>query len=286
MAKHKAQRALFDLMRGARAPELPPADAAKPSPVIRRVPTPSGTILPPAASAGAPPTGARPMVYPPQAAAPASTGTGHLSVSHSQLAVAGIVIVCLCAISFFVGQRFGGPEMPMPVVEKKPTFPDIRSGPTTPNLVTPTPSRSALSETGPARAGSVARPGAPAGGGRAAVAEPSGGPVEAGQPSPAGRPAVAPAAPSGPQYRVRILQLSVSQSHAVDQLRDYLAKRGVETELEARGGNYILFSRERFPDLRKSDEAVAQVRKLLGAFEKESRIPTSKDAYSVKMTKE
>ena len=226
------------------------------------------------------------MVYPPQAAAPASTGTGHLSVSHSQLAVAGIVIVCLCAISFFVGQRFGGPEMPMPVVEKKPTFPDIRSGPTTPNLVTPTPSRSALSETGPARAGSVARPGAPAGGGRAAVAEPSGGPVEAGQPSPAGRPAVAPAAPSGPQYRVRILQLSVSQSHAVDQLRDYLAKRGVETELEARGGNYILFSRERFPDLRKSDEAVAQVRKLLGAFEKESRIPTYKDAYSVKMTKE
>ena len=72
----------------------------------------------------------------------------------------------------------------------------------------------------------------------------------------------------------------------MDQLRDYLAKRGVETDLEARGGNYILFSRERFPDLRKSDDAVAQIRKSLGAFEKEFRIPTSKDAYSVKMTKE
>ena len=262
MAKHKAQRALFDLMRGARAPELPPADAAKPSPVIRRVPTPSGTILPPTATAAVPQAGARPMVYPTQAAASASTGTGHLSVSHSQLAVAGIVIVCLCAISFFVGQRFGGPEMPMPVVEKKPTFPDIRSGPTTPNLATSTPSRSG----GPIEA-------APE-------------PTEAGQPSPAGRPTVAPAASSGLPYRVRILQLSVSQSHAVDQLRDYLAARGVETDLDARGGNYILFSRERFPDLKKSDEAVAQVRKLLGAFEKEFRIPTSKDAYSVKMTKE
>jgi hypothetical protein len=281
-------------MRGARAPEPPPPDAAKPSPVIRRVPTPSGTILPPAATGETPPAGARPMVYPTQAAAPASTGTGHLSVSHSQLVVAGIVVVCLCAISFFVGQRFGGPEIPLPKnVEKKPTFPDIRSGPTAPNLVTPTPSRSALSETVPGRAGAVIRPGAPAGGGRVAVVEPSGGPVEAalepteaGQPSPAGRPAVVPAAPSGLPYRVRILQLSVSQSHAVDQLRDYLAQRGVETDLEARGGNYILFSRERFPDLRKSDEAVAQVRKWLGAFEKEFRIPTSKDAYSVKMTKE
>jgi len=85
---------------------------------------------------------------------------------------------------------------------------------------------------------------------------------------------------------VRILQLSVSQSHAVDQLRDYLAARGVETDLEARGGNYILFSRERFPDMRKSDEAVAQINKFLAAFEKEKRISTSKDAYSVKMTKE
>ena len=286
MAKHKTQRALFDLMRGARAPELPPADAAKPSPVIRRVPAPSGTILPQAASTGAPPTGARPLVYPTHAAAPASTGTGHLSVSHSQLVVAGIVVACLCVISFFVGQRFGGPEMPLPVVEKKPTFPDIRSGPATPNLVTPSPGPSSPSETGSARAGSVVRPGAPAGGGRSAATAPSGSPVEAGQPSPAGRPAAVPAAPSGPLYRVRILQLSVSQSHAVDQLRDYLAKRGVETDLEARGGNYILFSRERFPDMRKSDEAVAQINKFLAAFEKEKRISTSKDAYSVKMTKE
>jgi hypothetical protein len=258
-------------MRGARAPEPVPPDAAKPAPVIRRVPTPSGTIMPPAAETGAPPAGARPVVYPVQATGPVSTGTGRVSVSRFQLVVAGLVIIGLLGTSFTLG-RLSRPEIPLPDVEKKPTFPEIRTGPVAPNLVTPTPSRPAPS------IGKVA--------GQPPVVAPE--PVEPVRPAipSKGPTAPAPAPATGPRYRVRILQLSVSQSHAVDLLQDFLSARGVETDLEARGGNYILFSREQFTDPKKSEEAAAQINKFLAAFEKEKRISTSKDAYSVKMTKE
>jgi outer membrane biosynthesis protein TonB len=236
-------------------------------------------------------------------------------LTYSHLAIALVAIICLCAIVFVIGSRLFGPggEV-LPVTEKHPTFQDVQSGKVTPNLVAPGPARNAplapAPAPGPVGPGTVTpvppwRPAAPAPVQRPGVAgkSPAAGPEKAVTPLPMPRPvapekvvgpeptpapapvpapapAPAPPAPSGPQFRVRIALLPVAQPNIIDRMREFLSQKGVETELETHGGNYILYSRDRFPDKKKSDEAAAQINKYLAAFEKQTRIPTSNDAYS------
>jgi hypothetical protein len=101
--------------------------------------------------------------------------------------------------------------------------------------------------------------------------------------------AVTPPAPPvrrGPQFRVRIARWSVSQPEVTARLQTYLAQQGIETELETRSGVCVLYGKTRFTDRKESDALAAKINEQLEAFEKQTRIPTSKDAYSIQATKE
>jgi hypothetical protein len=319
MAKHKAHRALFDLLRKDRPEDQARPEAVKPTPVIRQTPAVKATPLPtvrpapaakatpkapvrPAPTAAAPtaavpagkpaaapppsaqaarpaparavPTG--PVIRPvePAAAKPAvarpALGAWPLKLSYYHLAIALIAVACLCLIYYVAGQYFA-PGPPLPAVPKGPTFDDVRTKAPAPGLVTPGPVRPAAPEVATERRPA---PGPPAGPGPRPGPSPKGGVAEK-----------APAA-SGPQYRVRIARLPVTQPAVIDKLRDFLSQKNIETELEARSGYYVLYGAERLADKRKSDELAAQINKHLEAFEKQTRIPTSADAYSIQVTKE
>jgi formylglycine-generating enzyme required for sulfatase activity len=90
-----------------------------------------------------------------------------------------------------------------------------------------------------------------------------------------------PAPPSGPQFRVRIARLPVSQPNIIDSMREFLSQNGIETELETHSGYYILYGQERFPDKKKADDTAMQVNKQLAAFEKKTRVPMGANAYSM-----
>jgi hypothetical protein len=291
MAKHKSQQALFDLLRK----DLPPGQAPT-APVIRRT---AAT----APAAAAPPRPAeRPRPEPlvrsalaPSAAAHAPLLVRQVSVPVLHLLLAVIAVACLVAIAFVVGTRYG-PER-LPATEKRPTFGETQTGGITPGLVAPSPAQPAApAGVGPQHpSGKAPRP-APA---PLPPAKPGPAPKPGSAPKPApverpggtavgpGRPVVTETpAPAGPQYRVRIARLAVSQPDAIDKMRAFLSQKGIETELDTRGGFYILYSSDRFPDKKKSDELAAQINKQLEAFEKSTRIPTSRDAYSIQITKE
>jgi hypothetical protein len=48
----------------------------------------------------------------------------------------------------------------------------------------------------------------------------------------------------------------------------------------------VLYSRDRLTDKKKADELAVKVNKQLDAFEKATKIPTSKTAYVTQTTKE
>ena len=106
--------------------------------------------------------------------------------------------------------------------------------------------------------------------------QPRQGPVRPAPPEP-------PPAPAGPQYRVRIQRLDVSQPDAIDALRAFLARSGIETDLVTRSGYHIVYSRKRFTDKQKADAFADQINKILAAFETETGRRTSKDAYTVQV---
>ena len=294
MAKHKAQRALFDLLRGESSEQPAQAAAPKAAPVIRRTPAPGETAAPAApiskafavsaaeaarreavAAKSPPPVAAKappPVAAKPAAPAPARPQAprpvGRVSVTYNQLVLAGVAAICLCAIAFAIGLRAGSSPEALPRTEKHPTFGEVQGSGVTPGLVPQRPPGREITRppapVAPAGAGEAARPG----GAKRPVA------IET--PSPA----------SATEFRVRIARLSVSQPDAIDKLRTFLSQKGVETDLETRGGFYMLYSRERFPDKKKSDELAAQIKKQLEAFEKQTKIPTATDAYSVEVKKE
>jgi hypothetical protein len=220
-------------------------------------------------------------------------------LTYSHLAIALVAIICLCVIVFVVGSRFFGPGETLPVTERRPTFPEVQAGGVTPNLVAPGPVRPAPVAPSPGpgsvRPGGVVPPPSPRPVGPVPAPRPVT-PEKAVTPMPMPRPvapekavgpepAPAPPAPSGPQFRVRIARLPVSQPNTIDRMREFLSQKGVETELETHTGYYILYARDRFPDKKRSDDAAGQINKYLAAFEKQTRIPTSNDAYSIQ-TKE
>ena len=285
MAKHKSQQALFDLLRK----DLPPGQAPA-APLIRR----TAAAAPVAAAPPRPAERPRPEPLVRSALAPSAAPRAPLlaqqvSVPVLHLLLAVIAVACLVAIAFVVGTRYG-PER-LPATERRPTFGEIQTGGTAPGLVAPGPAQPAApAGIGPQPpSGKAPRP-APA------PAPPvKGGPAP--RPAPVERPggtAVGPGrpvmtetpAPAGPQYRVRIARLAVSQPDAIDKMRAFLSQKGIETELDSRGGFYILYSSDRFPDKKKSDALAAEINKQLEAFEKSAHIPTSKDAYSIQITKE
>jgi len=185
------------------------------------------------------------------------------TIPYGMLAIGTLGVICLGVIGYMIVQRFSQPSLPLPATEKNPTMEQVRAAQPTPDLVV-TPS---------------VRP-TPVAKGKAAPT-PTEAPVVAGK-----GPAEETPEPAlgGIQYRIRIVQLG--KPDVADRLRTYLAQHGVETELEASRGTYILFSKARVSDNRKAKELAAQVNKNLESFEKETGIPTSHDAYVVLVKKE
>jgi hypothetical protein len=195
------------------------------------------------------------------------------------------------AIAFVVGQRYGGTER-LPDVPKRPTISELREGPITPDLVARGPTQPVPGIAAGSPPAGV-RPAAPPKERPAPVVPP--GPTKAVGADKAGPAAVRPGGaekpvttetPSGPLFRVRIAQLAVSQPDATDKLRGFLLQNDIETELERSKGFYMLYSRDKLPNKRAADELAAKINKQLEAFEKATKIPTSKTAYVMQITKE
>ncbi|MCX5655627.1 MAG: hypothetical protein NTY65_13395 [Planctomycetota bacterium] len=292
MTKHKGQQALFDLLRKDR-PQTPAA--AKPVPVIRRTPT--------SAPAPAPVAAPRPVEAPRPAAArvaprPYSVGASEpflmrqVTIPVSWLIIGVIAVACLLVIAFAVGQWYA-PER-LPNMPKGKSFAEIQTDGPKPGLVAQGPAQPAApsgvrpASQPPGRPSvTTERPSPPAPAApRLTVAERPAAPAAV-RPGSAERPITTETpAPSGPQWRVRIAQLAVSQPDAIDKMRGFLLQKDVETELETSRGFYVLYSRERLTDKKKADELAARINKQLEAFEKATRIPTSKTAYATQVTKE
>lgn len=261
MAKRKAQRALFELLAKER-------NQAKAKPDAGRATRPVGgdkTQAPPQPAVEAPrreepvPITRRPK--PTIVTRKAAIIVGGVRLTWPYLAVAGVVLLCLCYLFYALGARSDGDGLP--VTEKHPTMNEIQATGPAPGLVEP--------GAKPPKLGAKVPP-------KPAPPKP--------QPGDEGTQPPTPPAPAGPQYRVRIARLNVSKPDAVDDLRAFLAKSGIQTDLVTRSGFHILYSRRHFTDKTASDVLALQINKSLGAFEKETRRPTSKDAYTVQMKKE
>jgi hypothetical protein len=288
MAKHKGQQALFDLLRKDR-PEG--QAAAKPAPVIRRTPVASpAPIAAPRPAEAARPEPARVLARRPLAEPSAPLLQREMSVPVLWLLIGMVAVGCLVAIAFVVGQRYGGTER-LPDVPKRPTMSELREGPVTPDLVAKGPTQPAPGSTAGSPPTGV-RPAAPPKE-RPAPMAPTGpkstGADKAGpaavKPGGAEKP-VTTETPSGPLFRVRIAQLAVSQPDAIDKLRGFLLQNNIETDLERSKGFYVLNSHDKLPDKKAADELAAKINKQLEAFEKATKIPTSKTAYAMQITKE
>ncbi len=277
MAKHKRERALFELLSEQRGRQK-----AKPDKQGRD----QGTETP-----AGPPRPEEPDRRPHRPAPTVVTrkaviAVGGVRLGPYHLVVIGLAVACLCYLFYLLGARFGGPEDGLPDVPADPSLETIRGEQPADDLVAPEPETPALGhrvapppqgrepapaprtteETGrgPGRPGHEAQPT-----GRTRPPEP--------EPEPA---------PTGPQYRVRIARLDVSRPDAIDALRAYLARSGIETDLVTRGGYHVLYSRKRFDEKTDSDRLADQANKSLAAFEAETGRPTSKDAYTVQVERE
>jgi len=263
MAKHKAQRALFELLvkqRGQVKAKLAAGTGARPISGAETYTPPKQAAKPP------PPDEPVPIMRRPAPAVvtrKAAIIVGGVRLTWPYLVIAGVVLVCLCYLFYALGARQVGDGLP--TTEKHPTMEEIKGTTPVPGLVDPAAKRPKLGTKVPPKPG----PGA-----------------EGTQPPdcatpPEGR--TPPAPPSGPQYRVRIARIDVSQPAAIDDLRAFLARSGIQTDRVTRSGYHVLYSRRHFTDKTESDALAIQINKALEAFEKETRRPTSKDAYTVKM---
>jgi len=257
MAKHKIQRPLFDILSKERTlGALKATGGAEASPLVRRT--------------GESPADVRRYEAPP--AADAVEGR-RLALTYYQAAVIGVAVIC-ALVFFYVLGKYVGERSGLPEVEKHPTFSEVRQTAVTPGLVpppppSPPPSPAAGQETAPRPTGTEPS---------AAVTPPV---TQAVTPL-----AAAPPVRRGPQFRVRIARWSVSQPEVTARLQTYLAQQGIETELETRSGVCVLYGKTRFTDRKESDALAVKINEQLEAFEKQTRIPTSKDAYSIQATKE
>ena len=266
MAKRKRERALFELLSQERG-----RGRAKPDTQGRE----AGAETPPAR----PPGRAEPTpTEPPRRAAPtvvtrkAVVAVGGVRLSAYHLVIAGVLIACLCYVFYLLGAEFGQPDDGLPEVPAEPTMEDIQNQPAEGTLVEPEPTRPALGR----RIEPESEP--------EPQTEPQTEPEPTG-PQPEPEPEPEPE-PTGPQYRVRVARLDVSRPDAIDALRAYLARSGIETDLTTRRGYHVIYSRRRFTDKTEADQLADQVNKALAAFEAETGVPTSKDAYTVQIKRE
>ncbi|MCX5684173.1 MAG: hypothetical protein NT049_10865, partial [Planctomycetota bacterium] len=263
-----------------------------PAPVIRRTPLAPAPIATPRPVEAARPEPTRVLVRRPLAEPSTPLLQREMSVPVLWLLIGLIAVGCLVALAFVVGQRCGGTDR-LPDVPKHPTMSEIREGPVTPDLVAKGPTHPA----GPTSPAVSPPPGI------RPVAPPKDRPAPMFPTMPI-KPAVAdkagPAAakmggpekpattetPGAPLFRVRVAQLAVSQPDAIDKLRGFLLQKDIETELERSKGFYVLYSRDKLPDKKTADELAVKINKQLEAFEKATKIPTSKTAYVMQITKE
>ncbi len=269
MAKHRAQRALFELLvkkPGQTKPKPVAGTATKPTVGGKTVSSPERAAEPPRCAEPVPITR---RLTPAVVTRKATIIVGGVRLTWPYLVIAGVVLVCICYLSYALGTRQAGDGLPS--VEKQPTMETIRDTAPVPGLVAPGAKPPKLGVTVPPA------PGPRAGGTQPPDGQPAPAPGVGTQP-PDGQPA-----PTEPPYRVRIARIDVAQAGAIDNLRAFLAKSGIQTETVTRSGYHILYSRQRFGDKTKSDDLAIQVNKSLEAFEKETGRPTSKDAYTVKM---
>jgi len=266
MAKHKRERALFELLsqekgRQKARPDTQardqsaetPAAPTRPEPVERRQPA-------------GPPRRPAPTVV----TRKAIIAVGGVRLRPHHLVLIGLAVACLCYVFYLLGARFGGPGDGLPDVPAAPTMEAIQGRQPARDLVGPGPEEPALGRR------VAPSPGGPRPGQQ--------GPEER-RPRRTREPEPEPK-PTGPQYRVRIARLDVSQPDAIDDLRAYLARSGIETDLVTRSGYHVLYSRRRFDEKTESDRLADQVNKSLAAFETETGRPTSKDAYTVQVERE
>ncbi len=270
MAKHKAQRALFELLakeRGQAKAKLDAGRAMPPTAGRKAVTSPEPAVEAPRREEPVPIT-RRPK--PAIVMRKAAIIVGGVRLTWPYLAVAGVVLLCLCYLFYALGVRYGDGGDGLPATEKHPTMNEIQATGPAPGLVGP--------GAKPPKLGAKVPP-------KPAPVKPKPG-DEGTQPPTAPIGSQIPPAPAGPQYRVRIARLDVSKPDAVDDLRAFLAKSGVQTDLVTRSGYHILYSGQHFADKTTSDALALQINKSLEAFEKETKRPTSKDAYTVQMKKE
>ncbi len=265
MAKHKAQRALFELLAKERSQAKAKLDAG-------RATRPAGggkTQAPPQPAVEAHrreepvPITRRPK--PTIMTRKAAIIVGGVRLTWPYLVVAGVVLICLCYLFYALGARSRGDGLP--VTEKHPTMNEIQATGPAPGLVGP--------GAKPPKLGAKVPP-------KPAPVKPKPGDEGTQPPTPPIGSQIPPAL-AGPQYRVRIARLDVSKPDAVDDLRAFLAKSGIQTDLVTRSGYHILYSGQHFADKTTSDALALQINKSLEAFEKETKRPTSKDAYTVQM---
>jgi len=270
MAKHKRERALFELLsqekgRQKARPDTRPREGAAESPAApTRIEQPGreqhAAREQPAAEPRRP---ARTIVT-----RKAVIAIGGVRLQTYHLLIVAVGIACLCYVFYLLGARFGGPGDGLPDVPAHPTMEAIQGRQPARDLVGPGPEEPALGRR---------------------VAPSPGGPRPGQQGPEERRPRRTPEPepkPTGPQYRVRIARLDVSQPDAIDDLRAYLARSGIETDLVTRSGYHVLYSRRRFDEKTESDRLADQVNKSLAAFETETGRPTSKDAYTVQVERE
>jgi len=131
-------------------------------------------------------------------------------MTYAQTVVIVLVVVCLCAASFLIGRRFG--TIVLPPTEDKRTLEEIREGPPAPDIAQ-------VKQIAPGGVEAPTRP----------DAEPPTPPAGA---TPEGR------------YQLRIITLPVGGQSR--RFREFLAGRGIETEIERIGQRVIVFSKARF----------------------------------------
>jgi len=233
MAKHKPQRALFEILAKERAQERRPTEGG-PGPVVRRMGSAeAGPASVPADSS--------------RLRRDSSAGFERRGAKYVWVALVAAGVLGLFVLFIIVGMWLSGP--PLPSVPERPTMEEVGEGPTEADLVSPAP---------------------PA-------------PAPAPAPSPAPSPAPAPAPAAEGKVRLRIARLEVSRSEYTDQLRTLLAERGMETDLEARSGYFVLYSQARFasPEADDAKAFLGKVEAVQKEFERKTGWPATTNPYFV-----
>jgi hypothetical protein len=249
MAKGKSQRALFEILTKEKAQDRRPAET-KPGPIVRRF----GGEEPEQPPAPMPVRPALPA--PGQMPAPPV----RISLTVYWIVVAAAAVACLCALFYLWGMRSRVEPVP-PNVPKRPTMEEVSQAPVAEDLVGKRAETSGAGEGAGKGAGEGTIQGAGEGTG---VGETGGSAAEG-------------------KFRLRIARLEVSRSEYTDQLRTLLAGRGIETDLAARGGYFILYSRDRVAkmDDEKAKALQQKVVEGLKEFEQKTGWPATTNPYFV-----